>query len=115
MKVKQAEKSSGSTLIELPVVIALIAILAAMLLPALATATGKTVRVGCLSQLGQIGVDMTNYAGDYDDYVPPAAGGNIPIEFDDVGGTAAKAAGLPLQTKPGFRLNPARPSRPAEI
>ena len=65
----------GFTLIELLVVVAIIAILAAMLMPALAMAREKARQAVCQSNEKQIGLAFTLYIQDWDSYYPQAYDG----------------------------------------
>jgi len=60
------------TLIELLVVVAIIAILAAMLLPALTAAREKARRAACQNSLRQLGIAIESYTSDYAGYYPSA-------------------------------------------
>ena len=59
------------TLIELLVVISVIALLIALLLPALRTARDSAQAVMCSSNLRQLGLVLPMYANDYDSQLPP--------------------------------------------
>lgn len=63
-------RAHGFTLVELLVVIAVIAILAAILFPVFAQAREKARAVSCLSNERQIGLAYTMYATDYDGFLP---------------------------------------------
>ncbi len=71
------ELAGAFTLIELLVVIAVIAILAALLFPALAAAKEHALTTKCLSNLRQIGFGMAMYANESNGLYPES-GGVIP-------------------------------------
>ena len=63
-KEKTMSKQKGFTLIELLVVIAIIAILMAILVPALNSAREQGKRAVCLSSVKQLGIALVLYADD---------------------------------------------------
>ncbi len=69
---KDASNRRGFTLIELLVTIAIIAILASLLLPALARAKSAGKRAVCTSNVKQLALAMQMYLNDNDDYFPAA-------------------------------------------
>lgn len=67
----QKRSRPAFTLIELLVVISIIALLIAILLPALSQARETAVAISCLSNLRQLGISTNAYMSDHDDYVLP--------------------------------------------
>jgi prepilin-type processing-associated H-X9-DG protein/prepilin-type N-terminal cleavage/methylation domain-containing protein len=63
----------GFTLIELSVIIAVIAILVAMLPPALANTKARTRQVSCMNNLKQLGLGTLLYLGDFNNTYPGCA------------------------------------------
>ena len=73
------KRRNGFTLIELLVVISIIALLIALLLPALAKARQLAVRIEGASNLRQIGIALHEYANEYRGQYPLANVGNFPF------------------------------------
>lgn len=104
-----AGRRPGFTLVELLVVLAIVSMLAAMLLPALSAAKEKARSLFCLNNLKQIGVAMTLYSDDHEDFL-------VPAEYD-VGNGARFREGwptllynaryLPAERSPGYYSVPA--------
>ena len=82
----------GFTLTELLVVLAIVALLAATLLPALAGTKRNSKRAQCLANLRQIGVGCSVYANDFNGWYPIVSVGSVneltttPPKFNNIGG-----------------------------
>jgi len=88
------------TLIKLLVVIAIIAILAAMLLPALARAKESGKRISCLNNLRQLSLAAQMYVSENQGFYPPRSYTNRwPDKFYDAYGKNLKLLLCPTETK----------------
>jgi len=80
---RRSARGCAFTLIELLVVIAIIAILVALLLPALGRAKQKAQIVKCISNLHQIGIGLKMYVDENGDTFPPATASQLAQGISD--------------------------------
>ena len=73
------KRQNGFTLIELLVVISIIALLIALLLPALAQARSLALQIQCASNMRQDGIAMNEYANEYRGMYPPTSTNDWPM------------------------------------
>ena len=84
----RCRKSAGAfTLVELLVVIGIIAVLIAILLPALGRARAQANTLACLSNQRQIGLAINMFANDHDGYVPKGFFNSGPVAYAPEVGT----------------------------
>ena len=92
MKGIQASPKSAFTLIELLVVVAIIAILAGILLPALGKAKASARKVKCLAQMREVAAAVNQFAYDHKNRYPGEKdAGPTKLDYADLGGKEVTA------------------------
>src|ERR1700733_14130545 len=92
-----SKRKDAFTLIELLVVIAVIAILAALLLPALSKAKDQAIRVNCKSNERQQILAFTMYAQENKDFLPDDTGAHQPWDMTVTNANHLAAGGAPYK------------------
>jgi prepilin-type N-terminal cleavage/methylation domain-containing protein/prepilin-type processing-associated H-X9-DG protein len=119
------KRGTGFTLIELLVVVAIIAVLIAMLLPALSGARDSAKSIVCQSNIKQIVMACLYYSGDKNDYLPLAVDW-YPRAFATWGGTCwmqeiykyfGDTFPIPVESAKDFKINNVLlcPSAPEQV
>ena len=86
MKNAQSRPINGFTLIELLVVVAIIAILAGILLPALGKAKASARKVKCIAQVREVAVAVNQFAYDHKNRYPGDTDLSVNLNYADIGG-----------------------------